>query len=313
MKIKYWLLFCLFIYQCSYLNLDNKRKLSSTDIVATPLVIKTSERVIVIGDIHGDYQTLISVLRMANLIDDNSRWIGGKTIVVFLGDFVDGWTDDKKVLDYLISLTLEAREEGGEIYSVLGEHELLNIQGKFNHVHNGAFRTFGKIWDENLFPIIGLHHSRFKAFKPGGYYAEWLSQYNVFLIVNDTLFAHAGIHSSHLKLGLESINEETRRWMLGKIDEVPEVILSDVSPLKMKTFLEINPSDCPNIKSVLKKLKVKRMVIGHFLQPNGISNLCDEKVWRVDVGLSKAFRSQFIAEKQILEIVGNDVKVIREL
>ena len=45
--------------------------------------------IIVIGDLHGDFQLTLDVLKIANLIDDNNKWIGNDAYVVQVGDQVD--------------------------------------------------------------------------------------------------------------------------------------------------------------------------------------------------------------------------------
>jgi len=36
-------------------------------------------RIVAIGDIHGAYDSFVAVLKNAGLVDDELRWIGGKT------------------------------------------------------------------------------------------------------------------------------------------------------------------------------------------------------------------------------------------
>ena len=50
----------------------------------------SNNRIIAIGDIHGDYYILIELLKLAKVIDCNNNWIGGSTYVVQLGDTLDG-------------------------------------------------------------------------------------------------------------------------------------------------------------------------------------------------------------------------------
>ena len=40
------------------------------------------ERLIAIGDIHGDIAKARAALRIANVIDENDEWVGGETVVV---------------------------------------------------------------------------------------------------------------------------------------------------------------------------------------------------------------------------------------
>lgn len=53
-------------------------------------------RKLVIGDIHGGLKALEQVLFRVNLLP-NDR-------LIFLGDYVDGWSQSKEVIDYLIEL-----------------------------------------------------------------------------------------------------------------------------------------------------------------------------------------------------------------
>ena len=45
------------------------------------------DRLVVVGDVHGDYNQFIELLRSAGLISHRNKWIGGDTHLVQLGDF----------------------------------------------------------------------------------------------------------------------------------------------------------------------------------------------------------------------------------
>ena len=49
-----------------------------------------NNRIIAIGDIHGDYYIFIELLKLAKVIDNNLNWIGKDTYVIQLGDTLDG-------------------------------------------------------------------------------------------------------------------------------------------------------------------------------------------------------------------------------
>ena len=53
-------------------------------------------RKLVIGDIHGGLKALVQVLERAKVSE--------KDTLIFLGDFVDGWSESPAVLDFLIHL-----------------------------------------------------------------------------------------------------------------------------------------------------------------------------------------------------------------
>jgi len=67
-------------------------------------------RTLVIGDIHGGFKALQQVTGRAGLQPDDQ--------LIFLGDYVDGWSQSLQVIEYLIEL--------GNIYScrfILGNHD----------------------------------------------------------------------------------------------------------------------------------------------------------------------------------------------
>jgi serine/threonine protein phosphatase 1 len=55
------------------------------------------KRTLVIGDIHGGLRALIQVLEKANVTQNDT--------LIFLGDYVDGWSESPQVIDFLIGLS----------------------------------------------------------------------------------------------------------------------------------------------------------------------------------------------------------------
>ena len=57
------------------------------------------ERLIAIGDIHGDFRAAKKALKLAGVIDGDNQWIGGETWVVQTGDQLDRGDDEEKILE----------------------------------------------------------------------------------------------------------------------------------------------------------------------------------------------------------------------
>ncbi|KAF9556314.1 hypothetical protein BGW38_009200 [Lunasporangiospora selenospora] len=55
-----------------------------------------SNRVVAVGDLHSDYPQTVAVLRMANLVDADGNWSGGRDTLVQTGDIVDRGPDTIK-------------------------------------------------------------------------------------------------------------------------------------------------------------------------------------------------------------------------
>jgi len=73
----------------------------------------TSEQVVVIGDVHGAYHSLVDLLEQSDLISSDGRWSGGTSHLVMLGDFLDRGPRSREVLDLVMRLQDEAKETGG--------------------------------------------------------------------------------------------------------------------------------------------------------------------------------------------------------
>ena len=80
-------------------------------------------------DILTDIQNARKVLRMAGIIDDKSDWIAGTDILVQTGDIVDRGTYAANIYRMMQKLRGQAAGAGGQVVSILGNHEIMNAIG----------------------------------------------------------------------------------------------------------------------------------------------------------------------------------------
>jgi hypothetical protein len=136
------------------------KQCSKYDVGDLPSVLPPVDRIIVIGDIHGDMEMTRELLKVAKVINNNDDWIGGNTVVVQVGDQIDrcrptidsqcdthGTTkldenSDWKILQYFTDLHKKARDVGGAVYSLMGNHELMNVNGDFRYVSYKGIEDF---------------------------------------------------------------------------------------------------------------------------------------------------------------------------
>ena len=185
------------------------------------------QRVVAVADVHGAYPELLAALREAAVIDESLRWRAGDTHLVSLGDLVDRGPDSRKVLDLLMRLEDEAREAGGAVHVVLGNHEVMNVAGDLRYVSGPEYAAFAGSDDDALraaawqrvlaqepdaaraafdaaYPAGYFAHRQ--AFSPDGRYGAWLLKHPFLLTINDTAFVHGGLPAVVGKLGLEATN-----------------------------------------------------------------------------------------------------------
>lgn len=83
----------------------------------------------VFGDIHGELRGLIENLLHAGLIDQEGNWSKKDVTFVQLGDVIDRGIFSEEAWDYLGELQVQAKESQGRVVRLLGNHELLVLQG----------------------------------------------------------------------------------------------------------------------------------------------------------------------------------------
>ena len=98
-------------------------------------------RIVAIGDLHGDYEQYLLILKDNNLLDAKLNWQGGKTHLVQLGDVPDRGPDSLKIMRHLKQLHKQARKAKGYVHALLGNHELMNITHDLRYVHPGEYST----------------------------------------------------------------------------------------------------------------------------------------------------------------------------
>jgi len=303
-------------------------------------------KLVAIGDIHGDLSVAIKALKLGGVIDnsisDDTRdiniikWTGGDTYVVQLGDQIDRVRPSKlynnlcseedsdlvkdegsdlKIISLFEKLHKEAKRVGGALFSIFGNHELMNVDGDFRYVSPCEFHEFGNFfngqYEKNSKYPFG-YKERLEVFKPGGILSKRLAltRYSV-LQIGSWIFVHGSISPECAnKYTLNNINSSVKNWLLGtsteNIGELYHTDNDENSPFWSRIYSDMDEWDeqrgINSFKQTINNLNIKNlrnsnnvikgMVMGHspqFMYNKGINSSYDNRIWRVDIGASKAF------------------------
>lgn len=299
------------------------------DNIYTPSILPAVDRIIAFPDIHGDWEYVIKLCKLAKVINDKLEWIGGKTIVVQTGDQVDrcrphgkyacnhpkGTYEDEdsdiKILKFFNELNVQAVKTGGRVISLLGNHEINNVLGNMLYVSYKGLKGFENYHDpENPDKIFSSgEEARVHAFARGNEYAKLLGCTRLSsVIIGSILFVHAGliptmIQKLHIKKkeDLGDINILISKWLLGKInkDYIKNIILSSNSLFWTRILGSIPPNTniedpmcLKYVSGTLDALNLGDMVIAHTPQSFVNSSGINQtcgKLWNTDTGSSRAF------------------------
>jgi Calcineurin-like phosphoesterase len=197
---------------------------------------------VAIGDVHGDFDNFCAILQRVELIDEQRHWTGGKATLVQLGDLVDRGPKPREVLDLMMSLDEQAAKAGGQVVSLLGNHEVMNLMGDLRYVSVGNYASFvdsesikrqtnalqkylawrkdhPQLVAELNQPVLpeteaewltrhppGFIEQR-DAFSPNGIYGKWLRQRPALAEIGGVIFLHGGINPDLPSLTIAQMNE----------------------------------------------------------------------------------------------------------
>lgn len=268
-------------------------------------------RLVAIGDVHGDLQATRGVLQLAGAVGADDHWVGGDLTVVQTGDQLDRGDDERAILDWFERLQLEAQRAGGRLVVLNGNHETMNVQGDYRYVTPTGLTQFSGVAAGSV--LAARLPSRFRArgaaFLPGGHYARVLAKRDLIAVVGDSVFVHGGVLPEHVAYGIERINREAQSWMRGEARRLPAHVASERSPVWVRDYslTSVAAAACQALGEVLRGLGAVRMVVGHTPQKTGITSACDDRVYRIDVGLARHYGDGPV---QALEILGKNVRIL---
>jgi hypothetical protein len=300
---------------------------------------KGVKHIIAIGDVHGEYDRFVNILRTAQLIDRKNEWAGGKTHLVMVGDLIDRGPASAKVMDLLMNLEPQARRAGGYVHVLLGNHEAMNIYGDLRYVSKEDFESYrtpdsehlrdkalelaienlkqagNPTADEETFRKefeskhpLGWVEQRL-AFSPEGKYGKWLRKKNVIIKINDLIFVHGGISPKYATKTRKEFNE-TVRAELNDLSKISQGMTTDPDgPLWYRGLAELPENDpvlVAHIDNFLRLNDAHHIVIGHT-PAKGITLRFGGKVIQVDVGLVFSKNSP----EAFLEVKGSDYYAVQ--
>lgn len=160
-------------------------------------------KMLTFSDIEGNFDALRLLLQRNGVIDDHYNWTFGKGHLVFAGDMFDRGEQVTECLWLLYSLEEKAKATGGYVHFILGNHELMNLEGNFKYTRNkyrGSAQKIGK-------PLVELYGNNTEL-------GKWLRSKNIIEKIGNILFVHGGVSKDIISLGLtiQEINELARPY-----------------------------------------------------------------------------------------------------
>ncbi|WP_211223381.1 metallophosphoesterase [Flavobacterium soli] len=177
------------------------------------------QKLIAISDIEGNFNAFSSFLINNNIIDTNYNWTFGNGHLVLTGDFVDRGSNVVPVLWLIYKLEEQAEKQGGKVHYILGNHEIINFQGRFKYNDEKYIK---------IATLIGKTEDWKKAtqfmYSDKTELGKWLQSKNGIEKIGNYIFVHAGLSPNILKhnLSISEINTLSKQNWFKDLYNEPE-------------------------------------------------------------------------------------------
>lgn len=277
-------------------------------------------RVVVFGDIHGDYAKFHDMLSEAGLIDARDNWSGGQTHLVQVGDLPDRAPDTRKIVELMMKLEPQARRAGGYVHALIGDHEAMNMEGDLRYTTPGEFAAFAgrdsaQLRDRYYAAVVaaakanppkdGLpkfdaaYRAQFDAEHPlgwvehqiawstQGYIGKWVLTHPTIIRIDDALYMHGGLGPEFVRFDYDVMN----RAVIAALEHQPEakdgphdILWNEQGPLWYRGLAwNKAETEAANVDAILARYHVRHIVIGHTKAYRQVMSRFDGKVILTDV------------------------------
>jgi hypothetical protein len=243
-----------------------------------PSVYKNVEKLIVIGDIHGQCDSLKKFLIANKITDPNFSWNYGNGHLVFLGDIFDRGEQVTEALWLIYKLEKESEKHGGRVHLLLGNHELMAMEGDERYLSKKYHCLFKY-----------SHSGNKKNYSSKTILGKWLRSKNTLEIINDILFVHGGIHPEITKYNItvDSVNALINSYLNAKPGKRPdnsliEFVLSEKGPFWYRGMINNGELTQSLVDSITSYFNVSKIMMGHTYLPR-ITSFFDKKIYGLDV------------------------------
>ena len=233
-------------------------------------------KIYAVSDIEGNFQSFCKLLLAKKIINKYLQWTFEDNHLVIAGDCFDRGEQVTECLWLIYSLEEKARREGGYVHFILGNHEIMNMNGDWRYVHP----KYAEKLNSTKYQPTALYDGNNELWR-------WLLTKNIMEKIGDILFVHGGISGELLQLNMSisEINRKVRPLYTQATNIFTDPLLSivfnsDNSPFWYRGYYQPDASE-NQVNATLERFGVKTIVTGHT-QVDQVTSFFNGKVINID-------------------------------
>jgi len=247
----------------------------------------------ILSDIEGNFSALRKLLQANNIITEDFKWQFKNGHLVLIGDFFDRGEQVTELLWFIYSLEEKAKDAGGYVHFILGNHEIMNLSADLRYVNKKYLENAGL-----------LDQQYTSLYDENSELGRWLRTKNIIERIGDFVFTHGGISSviNNLNLSIRDINKLARPYYADTTSQYSnqnsDILFSDLGPFWYRGYYDKNNTTIPSqIDSTLSQFNVKHIVTGHSIVADTVSMWYGGRLFNTDVLHSTGKSEALLIEK----------------
>jgi hypothetical protein len=247
-----------------------------------PSIFKGVEKIATLSDIHGQFDLAVEILQNNEIIDNELNWGFEDGHLVIVGDIFDRGGKVTETLWLVYKLEQQAREAGGNLHYLLGNHEYMVLHNDLRYLHEKY---------PNVSGLLGVEYD--DLYSNNTVLGRWLRSKHTIIKINEHLFVHGGISQDFISaagVDFEAINDTMRKSIERSKEEMKtsdfySTYYGSTGPIWYRGYF-YDPISEQAVDSILTRVQSEHIVVGHCSNDEVVSRY-NTKVFGVDSSIKK--------------------------
>lgn len=221
---------------------------------------KGVKNLVVISDIHGQFELMVELLRSHGVIDENLNWSFGRGHLVINGDILGRGDRVTEALWLAYNLEDQAIKAGGRLHYLLGNHEMMLLDNDLRYLNQKYTRaarlmkmSVRKLHDEES--VLG----------------NWLRKRPVIVTIDSLLITHAGISTEFVNRELTAHDanqifyENILKRPKNRSDRGRDIsfLTGPMGPIWYRGYFDENNVEIKDLDAILAYFSSNKIIVGH--------------------------------------------------
>lgn len=243
----------------------------------TPAIIPAASKILVTSDIEANITGLINYLTKAGAIDASLKWSFGTGTLIIVGDVFDRGLRVTETLWLLYKLQGEAKAAGGNVFVMIGNHELMCLTGDYRYIEPVERQqpAYANKFGVAEYKLLYGNNTEL---------GRWLRTSPTIIKVGNYVFNHAGVSPqlAAKKYSLDQINQFVIDKLNGKTSSDITFVTTTDGCLWYRGYFSSPVATQAQVDAVMTYLGAERIFVGHTKQATLKGNF-NNKVFGIDI------------------------------